>query len=150
MKWLLSAVIILACAGAGLSQDELPKGKGGDLINDQCTSCHTLSRITSQSRDKEQWAESVKAMISYGTDLSPDEQTLVIDYLAKYFGMPVNVNKATAAELRKEFELSQKEAEAIVQTRKDKGAFQQFSDLGKVPGLDLKKLEDLHDRIQFN
>jgi competence ComEA-like helix-hairpin-helix protein len=94
--------------------------------------------------------ESVKAMIGYGAELTPDEQKIVVAFLAKYFGEQVNVNKASAADLQREFELSEKEAEAVVQTRKDKGPFKGWDDLGKVPGLDLKKLEDLRDRIQYN
>ena len=148
MKWLASTVILAGFAVAGSAQD-LPKGKGGDLLDAKCTSCHTLSRVTVE-KSRDEWQESVKAMIGYGAELTPGEEKIVVDYLAKYFGEQVNVNQASVADLQREFELTQKEAEAIVQTRKDKGPFKEWNDLSKVPGLDMKKLEDLRDRIRYN
>jgi len=69
--------------------------------------------------------------------------------VAKYFGPMVEVNKAAAKELQTELEITAKEAEAIVQYRKDKGNFKDWADLGKVSGLDMKKLEPLKNRITF-
>jgi competence ComEA-like helix-hairpin-helix protein len=148
MRWLVSTAILTGFAVAGTAQ-ELPKGKGGDLVDTRCTSCHTLARVTVE-KSRDQWEESVKAMIGYGAELTPAEEKTVVEYLAKYFGEQVNVNTASSADLQKEFELSQKEADAIVQMRKDKGPFKEWNDFSKVPGLDLKKLEDLRDRIKYN
>lgn len=148
MRWLVSTAIFAGFAAAGSAQD-LPKGKGGDLLDTRCTSCHTLSRVTVE-KSRDEWEESVKAMVGYGAELSADEQKTVVAYLAKYFGEQVNVNQASAADLQREFELTQKEAEALVQTRKDKGPFKEYNDLSKVPGLDMKKLEDLRNRIKYN
>jgi competence ComEA-like helix-hairpin-helix protein len=148
MRWLVATSILAGLAVAGSAQ-ELPKGKGGDLLDTKCTSCHTLARVTIE-KSRDQWEESVKAMIGYGAELTPAEEKTVVEYLAKYFGEQVNVNEASAADLQREFELTQKEAEALVQTRKDKGPFKEWNDLSKVPGLDMKKLEDLRDRIKYN
>ena len=148
MRWLVPTSILAGLAVAGSAQ-ELPKGKGGDLLDAKCTSCHTLARVTIE-KSRDQWEESVKAMIGYGAELTPAEEKTVVEYLAKYFGEQVNVNEASAADLQREFELTQKEAEALVQTRKDKGPFKEWNDLSKVPGLDMKKLEDLRDRIKYN
>jgi competence ComEA-like helix-hairpin-helix protein len=148
MRWLVPTSILAGLAVAGSAQ-ELPKGKGGDLLDTKCTSCHTLARVTIE-KSRDQWEESVKAMIGYGAELTPAEEKTVVEYLAKYFGEQVNVNEASAADLQREFELTQKEAEALVQTRKDKGPFKEWNDLSKVPGLDMKKLEDLRDRIKYN
>ncbi len=148
MRWLVSTSILAGLAAAGSAQ-ELPKGKGGDLLDTKCTSCHTLARVTIE-KSRDQWEESVKAMIGYGAELTPAEEKILVEYLAKYFGEQVNVNEASAADLQREFELTQKEAEALVQTRKDKGPFKEWNDLSKVPGLDMKKLEDLRDRIKYN
>ena len=80
MRLIISGVLV---ASALYAQD-LPKGKGGDLIDQRCTSCHTLNRITTQERTRDEWDDSVKAMIDYGTELNAAETKIVLDYLAKY------------------------------------------------------------------
>ena len=45
--------------------------------------------------------------------------------------------------------LTAKEAEAIVKYRKDTARFEEFDDLGKVSGVDLKKLEKSREAISF-
>ena len=61
----------------------------------------------------------------------------------------MNVNRAVAPELESELEISAAEAAAIVKYRQAHGNFRDFSDLRKVPGLDIKKIEPIKERIVF-
>jgi competence ComEA-like helix-hairpin-helix protein len=59
------------------------------------------------------------------------------------------VNTAAAGDIAEVLGLTAKEAEAIVKYRKDAARFEEFDDLGKVPGVDLKKLEKRREAISF-
>lgn len=72
----------------------------------------------------------------------------VVNYLAKYLSR-LNVNKATAAELQDVLELTQEQAQALVDYRGRNGPLKNFDALEKVPGLDAKLLAAQRDRIAF-
>ena len=71
-----------------------------------------------------------------------------MNYLARYFAQ-INVNKASAAEIQDIVDLSADDAAAIVKYRETNGEFKSIDDVGKVPGLDAKKIADRKDRILF-
>jgi competence protein ComEA len=72
-----------------------------------------------------------------------------VAYLARFFGPDVNVNRASAPDLESQLEITADEAGAIVKFREAQGKLKDFSDLAKVPGLDVKKLEPIKQRIVF-
>ena len=80
-----------------------------------------------------------------GTDA---EFEAVLNYLARYFAQ-INVNKASAAEIQEVVDLSSEEAAAIVKYRQANGDFKSVEEVGKVPGLDAKKIGERKDRILF-
>jgi competence ComEA-like helix-hairpin-helix protein len=59
------------------------------------------------------------------------------------------VNKATAAELAAALAISRETASSIVSEREKNGPYKQWLDLKRVPGLDLKQLDDKKDRVEF-
>ena len=72
-------------------------GRGGELINANCGSCHGVSRITSAApKSRDDWQTTVDRMMSKGIDMKPDEEETVLNYLVKYFGEEVKVNTASA------------------------------------------------------
>jgi competence protein ComEA len=148
MKRLAIALFPFLLIPAAQAQD-LPAGKGKDLLEKVCTVCHDLDRVASNFTTKQSWEDTINEMVSLGADGTKDELQTVLNYVAKYFGPMVEVNKAAAKELETELEITPKEAAAIVQYRKDKGNFKDWGDLGKVSGLDLKKIEPLKNRITF-
>lgn len=124
--------------------------------------CHTVEIATTLKQSADQWSETVDDMVDRGAEGTDDEFELIVKYLAANFGSPqsgsdskapagqkINVNTATARELARVLGLSSSDSEAIVQYRKDKGAFKEWPDLRKVPGIDLKKLEAQKYRIAF-
>ena len=57
--------------------------EGKRILENKCTSCHDLDSITESRFTQEEWANEVDAMIAMGADVTPDERTVLVDYLAK-------------------------------------------------------------------
>lgn len=159
IDWRLGRILltaILACGGLAFADTDLPEGKGKDLVESACSQCHGFERIVRQSMTAEQWRGTLREMLENGATLNPDDWDAVVAYLAKNFGpdnkpsaAKVNVNKGTAEEISAGLALTSAEAGAIVAYRGENGAFKDFEDLEKVPGLDSKKIGDRKDRIAY-
>lgn len=59
---------------------------GATLVQERCTKCHPLSRVESVHYSAAEWKTIVDLMISRGAQLTPDEETIVVSYLAANFG----------------------------------------------------------------
>jgi competence protein ComEA len=142
----------IALSLAALQAQDLPDGKGKDLVENSCGSCHGLDVVVSQHATKDGWASIVDYMVSRGATGTPEEIQTIVDYLAKSFPpLPttVNVNKATSMDMQTQLELTAKDADAIVKYRTDHGDFKDFDSLTKVPGVDTAKLTAKKDSIIF-
>ena len=64
----------------------LPPGPALVVINERCSTCHTTASVFNQRRSADDWAATVQLMVDRGADLTPDDMTMVIDYLAANFG----------------------------------------------------------------
>ncbi len=144
------AVLPLAVIAAAGAVQEAPAAKPSKVMFEKtCSACHTAESVSSARRTREQWQEVMDEMVSQqGAKIGDEEYTPILEYLVAAFGK-VNVNSAPADEIAQITGLSQKEAEAIVKFRKDNGKFEDFDGLGKVPGVDLKKLESKRDAIAY-
>jgi len=148
MKIFAGALLCLALYPAAQAQS-LPPGKGGEIINANCDGCHSLNRVISAApKSKSDWQTTVERMMSKGIDLKPEDEEVVLTYLAKYFGDEVNVNTTSVKDLQEQLDITAAEADAIVKARAAM-PFKSFADLGKVSGLDIKKLEPLKGRLVY-
>ena len=86
--------------------------------------------------------------VDNGNGIRSEEIAGLVAYLNKYHGMPVNLNKASAAEIQSELQIPAEDARAIVEGRR-KGSLKAWPDLEKIQGLNIKKLEPVRDRIMF-
>jgi competence protein ComEA len=68
------------------AQDNLPAGKGKDLLMKICADCHGLDVITAQRADKDGWSAIVDSMVGRGASGTKEELEAIVDYLAKNFG----------------------------------------------------------------
>lgn len=75
----LTAGIGTAVAG---QQAAPPPGPGLDLIKERCGFCHSTAQVTGVRKTPAAWATTVQSMIDRGAELEPDEQKLMVDYLA--------------------------------------------------------------------
>lgn len=128
---------------------ELPDGSGKEVTNRICGACHEAGVVVKYRNAKEDWESVVEDMRGRGTDGSDEDFKAIIAYLARFFGPEVNVNRAAAPDLESQLEITAEEAGAIVKYREAQGKFRDLSDLDKVPGLDIKKLEPIKQRIVF-
>ena len=137
--------------GVAQAQD-LPPGKGKDLVENICGSCHGLDVVVAQHATKDGWASIVDYMVQRGATGTPEEMQTITDYLAKNFpaaAAKTNVNKAASMDLQTQIELTAKDADAIVKYRSDHGDFKDWDSLAKVPGIDTAKLTAKKDSIVF-
>lgn len=142
---------------ASVRAQSLPEGRGRTEFERLCGRCHETERSTRLRLTEEQWAAVVDSMVERGMEGTSDELESVVAYLAAHFGpdspvvlSKVSVNTATTAGLVRDLGLVASDAEAIVRHREREGAFRDWADLAKVPGIDLKKLEAQKDRIDYS
>jgi competence ComEA-like helix-hairpin-helix protein len=87
-------------------------------------------------------------MVARGAQGSDEELMGVVEYLTREHGR-VNVNLAATSEIELVLALTPSEAEAIVQYRRTHGTFEDAASLGRVPGIDAKKLQAKEDALIF-
>jgi hypothetical protein len=58
---------------------------GSDLLETQCSACHSLERVKSKSATADQWKTTVDRMIGHGAQLTAEEETILIQYLAENY-----------------------------------------------------------------
>ncbi len=63
-----------------------PAGHGAALLEERCTACHTLGRVTQAQKTREEWGQTVTRMVGKGAQLSEDEQNALTEYLAETYG----------------------------------------------------------------
>ena len=61
---------------------DLPEGKGKDLLMKICADCHGLDIIVSQRATKDGWAAIVDSMVGRGASGSKEELDTIVEYLA--------------------------------------------------------------------
>ena len=56
--------------------------RGEELVSQQCSACHGLSRVQDADKSFEEWEMTVQKMISFGARISDEEKQIVAEYLA--------------------------------------------------------------------
>jgi competence ComEA-like helix-hairpin-helix protein len=141
----------------------LPEGRGKAEFARICAQCHGIEVVTKVRMGEDGWSGVVDDMISRGAQGTQDEFDRVAKYLTTHFGpnnpvvdpnqsaaSKVNLNKASEKDLSSILGLSAEDAQAIVHYRDTAGGFTDWQDLRKVPHIDMKKLADQKDRIDFS
>jgi competence protein ComEA len=162
--WIKNAVWALAfcaaCVAPAYAQQpaqqkqqysELPAGPGKDTLIRVCSSCHSPDNVLANGQDRAGWENTITKMAGFGAQGTDEDFTEILDYLVKNFpaNAPINVNKATAAQLETGLGFSSTEAEAVIKYREKNGDFKTADDLKKVPDLDVKKVDDKKARLAF-
>jgi competence ComEA-like helix-hairpin-helix protein len=147
---ILFASFVLSSVAA-LAQDVvLPDGKAKALVEGACAECHGLDQVVQSGMSASDWRATVNRMVKKGASLAPDQIDTVVEYLSVYF-VPdkVNINSATADQLKNALQLTAAEADAIVSYRKANGNFKDVAGVEKVSGVDAKKIEAKKELIAF-
>ena len=83
----LVLLIVAACApAAATTAPAAGDGDGKALLQERCTVCHGLGMVTRDRFNAAGWKLVVDDMIGRGANLSPSEETILIDYLTKTYG----------------------------------------------------------------
>ena len=88
---LLVGAFLAACgasqppAASTGSQPPVTTLDGQALLQERCTVCHNLDRVTSAHKTADQWKTTVERMVGKGAQLDAQEQQTLIDYLAQTY-----------------------------------------------------------------
>jgi len=100
----LLASLFAACGGPAPPQEEEPTAvptatpqgeepaeqpastEGESLLQERCTACHDLNRVTGAPKTREKWEQTVTRMVGKGAQLNAGEQATLIEYLAETYG----------------------------------------------------------------
>ena len=84
---MVTAALLLGCSSGSLQAETDEAGSSGQaLVEERCSTCHSLDRITSESKTAEEWASTVSRMVEKGARLNEEEQQVVVEYLAETYG----------------------------------------------------------------
>ncbi len=64
----------------------LPEGKGRDLTQKDCTTCHAANVFTKQHHVREQWRSILDNMVDKGLDAPDGDLDIIADYLTANYG----------------------------------------------------------------
>ena len=151
---LLSTLVVATPSRQGTqqtTQKESPKAAEDPdtgLFMRLCNDCHDTNQIVSRRRTRTEWEDIITKMVEQGLDGSAKDLETVFAYLNRNYGK-VFINRASADELVAVLTITQKDADAVVAYRKTAGPFADFEAIRKVPGIDIKKLEDKKDAIAY-
>jgi len=80
---LFLGTLLVSCGtsnSTGSSSGGSPDGQ--TLMQERCSLCHSLDRVTSAHKTVDQWTVTVERMVSRGAPLNAQEQQTLIAYLA--------------------------------------------------------------------
>lgn len=127
---------------------EPAKDKGAETFNAACSKCHTPERILAARRTRPEWEEILDKMTKLGAQVTDENYDTLMDYVMRHYGK-INVNRGDAKDIAFVVNISEADAVAIVKYRTEHGDFADFDALAKVPGIDMKKLEEKKAAISF-
>lgn len=78
---LLSTFLVAACGTQS----------GEELVNENCTRCHTLTVIGVSSKTAHEWLNTVYRMKKLGADIRDKEVDIIVEYLATQYGPTASV-----------------------------------------------------------
>jgi len=66
---------------------ELPDGPNRDFVSRTCQACHDLDNLVGLAgADRDIWDGTIEQMIGYGLNVTPEERTMIVEYLSTYLG----------------------------------------------------------------
>ena len=89
------AILIALLPIVGTKLATLPEGKGKSVVESRCYACHAADLLVQQRLTEKQWTAAVEKMTRWGAPVTDDEKPVIIEYLAKHFGVDNNRFKAT-------------------------------------------------------
>ena len=82
---LICALLVSCGGGATPSTPSCGSHDGLTILDQCCTECHSLIRITTSLKTSSEWTTTVQRMVARGATLNLDEQQVIVDYLTKNY-----------------------------------------------------------------
>jgi len=82
------ALAFAAFLSSSVLAQQLPDGAGKEILEKQCTTCHTLEIIVDKRNDAKEWRRLVMEMIDRGAEITDEQVPVVVDYLATNWSKP--------------------------------------------------------------
>jgi mono/diheme cytochrome c family protein len=86
----IAACCILAFVNAvwnwPLGAQNMPAGKGRDVLQKVCTVCHGLESIARSHNTRQEWIDLVRSMKDMGAEATDAETAQIVEYLSVHFG----------------------------------------------------------------
>jgi cytochrome c5 len=84
----LKAELQVAATPTTQPEVSLPEGKGKDVTQRVCSTCHGINVFVQQRHTREKWSAIIDNMVSKGLDASDEDLATITDYLATNLGPP--------------------------------------------------------------
>src|ERR1700693_2919572 len=75
----------LLCSALPAWSQELPDGKGKEMVAASCSSCHTFFSRVGGGYTAEGWRTVMRMMANHGVAVPPDQVATITEYLTKNF-----------------------------------------------------------------
>jgi virginiamycin B lyase len=82
---LSSIAAALLCTALPTSGEELPEGKGKEMVAGTCTSCHTFASRVGAGYTAKGWRTVMRMMLNHGVPIPPDQLGTITEYLIENF-----------------------------------------------------------------
>ena len=56
------------------------------LLQEHCSSCHTVDQVTARNKTADEWAETMDRMIDHGMQMTPEDNKRIRDFLVAHYG----------------------------------------------------------------
>jgi len=146
-----SALLVCAVAIAASVAPGTTKAAGPDpdlqAVQQVCGRCHTLTVFQNQPRSWDRWNDVFADMTARGATGTDEQLLRVTRYFFENLTL-VNVNTSPAEELIGVLGVREEVAQDII-ARRERRPFLNLAQLGAVPGVNAKTLEERKSRIQF-
>ena len=64
----------------------LPDEPGREILVGNCSACHALELPLNMRQSEAEWNATISEMVTYGAQITPQEQEILVKYAAKHFG----------------------------------------------------------------
>lgn len=82
------AAVATAAPSRTVEAERLPAGRGKEILQASCASCHDLGEVTKFKGyyDRAQWRDIVVTMVEYGARVEKADVEVLSDYLVQHLG----------------------------------------------------------------
>ncbi len=98
-------IAILSLGGDVPAADvALPEGKGKEVVESACSSCHGLERITALKLTEEGWRSTIRQMVENGASINSEDINPILGYLVANFGASATAKTSDVASVNRPVE----------------------------------------------